>query len=188
VEADGRLIEDVESTNQMRTERCGELDALRFTTGESGSEAIEREVIETDLIEKLQSSANFFENFLRDFGLQLGKNQRGEETSCLFYGELGEFGDRTARYTDGAGFGTEARAATFRACRIAAVPAEKNADVQFVFLALEPVEKTFYAFEIVFRIAFKNQASLLAVSWRHGTVSGMPRPRAHFFTSWRRAR
>src|SRR4051812_49310176 len=34
VEADGRLVQDVEHTDQSRTDLCSETDALRFTTGE----------------------------------------------------------------------------------------------------------------------------------------------------------
>src|SRR5580704_10035558 len=181
MQADGRLIEYVESAHQVRTERCGELNALRFAAGESGSEAIEREVVEADLIEKLQPGANFFEYFLRDFGLQFGKNQRREESSCFFHSELGEFGDGAARYTDGAGFGAEARAAALRAGGVAAVPAEKNADVQFVFLALQPVEKTFYTLEIVFGITFKNQTALLGGELAPRDGEGNPAVAGPFF-------
>src|SRR5215472_3641448 len=42
MKADGRLVEDVEGAHQMRTERCCKLDALRFSAGQSGCEAVER--------------------------------------------------------------------------------------------------------------------------------------------------
>ena len=70
MQADGRLVENVERADQMRAERGGELDALRFAAGERGGEAIEREVVEADFIEELQARANFFENFLGDFRLR----------------------------------------------------------------------------------------------------------------------
>ena len=69
VKADGRLVENIERADKMRAERSGELNALRFAAGESGSKAIEREVIEADFIEKLQTGADFFEDFFSDFGL-----------------------------------------------------------------------------------------------------------------------
>src|SRR5205814_6392748 len=53
----------------------------------------------------------------------------------------------------------QASSATIRASGIPAEAAKENADVQLVLLALQPGEKTFYAFVIVFGIAFKNQRS-----------------------------
>src|SRR5207244_3000481 len=64
------------------------------------------------------------------------------------------------RDADGASFGAQASSATIRASGIPAEAAKENADVQLVLLALQPGEKTFYAFVIVFGIAFKNQAAL----------------------------
>ena len=69
VEADGRLVENIERANKMRAERSGELNALRFAAGECRSKAVEREVIEADFIEKLQAGADFFEDFFCDFCL-----------------------------------------------------------------------------------------------------------------------
>src|SRR6267154_5042871 len=42
VEADAGFVENVERADEMRAERSGELDALRFAAREGGSEAIQR--------------------------------------------------------------------------------------------------------------------------------------------------
>src|SRR5208282_5156886 len=42
--------------------------------------------------------------------------------------------------------------------------------VEFVFLAFEPIEKTLYAFEIVFRVAFEDQAALFGGKLTPGDV------------------
>ena len=58
VQADGGLIQNIERADEMRTQRRGQLDALRFPARESGGQAVEGEVVETDFVEKLQAGAN----------------------------------------------------------------------------------------------------------------------------------
>ena len=70
MQADRRLIENVERADEMRTERRGELDALRFAAGKRGGQTVERQVIEADFVEKLQARADFVQNFVGDFGLR----------------------------------------------------------------------------------------------------------------------
>ena len=84
---------------------------------------------------------------------------------------------------DGAGFRAKARAAAFRASGVTAIAAEENADVEFIFLALEPIEKAFHSFEIVFRIAFENQrGAARRVSCRQGTLVRNARVLAPIFS------
>ncbi len=89
MKTDGRLVENIERADQMGAERGGQLDALRFAAGERGGEAVESEVIEADFIEELQAGANFFEDFIGDFGLRLrqlqlaGKKLRASLTVSL---------------------------------------------------------------------------------------------------------
>src|ERR1035441_3239963 len=45
VQSDRRLVENVERANQLRTERCGQLNALRLAAGERGGTAGEGEEI-----------------------------------------------------------------------------------------------------------------------------------------------
>ena len=73
VQADGWLVENVERADEMRAERSGELNALRFAAGKSRGKAIERQVVEADFIEELQAAANFFQDFLGDFRLAVRK-------------------------------------------------------------------------------------------------------------------
>ena len=70
MQADGRLVEHVERADQMRAQRSGQLDALRFAAGKRGSEPVEREVVEADFVEKTQPLLNFFEHFVGDGGLR----------------------------------------------------------------------------------------------------------------------
>src|SRR3954467_8480457 len=59
MQTDRGLIENVESADEVRTERSGQLDALRFAAREGGGQAVEGQVIEADFVQKLQASADF---------------------------------------------------------------------------------------------------------------------------------
>ena len=58
VQADGRLVEDIERAHQPRAERGGQLNALRLAAGERGGEAVEGEVFQADRIEKAEPLAD----------------------------------------------------------------------------------------------------------------------------------
>ena len=69
MEADGRLVEDVDHSAQAGTELGGELDALDFAAGEGAGGAVEREVIKADVFEEAEA--------LFDFGGEIAKRCRG---------------------------------------------------------------------------------------------------------------
>src|ERR1700731_980530 len=52
MQADGRLIKDVESADQLGSQGRGKLDTLGFAAGKRGGEAIEREIFEPHLTQK----------------------------------------------------------------------------------------------------------------------------------------
>src|SRR5690349_5820176 len=160
MEADGRFVKHVERTDEMRTERRCELNPLRFSARERRSQAVERKIIKTDLVEKLQARTNLFENFVGDLQMPFRELQIGKENARFLDSEFANFGDGFSCNADGAGFGAQTRSATIRASGITTEAAEEDADVQFVLLALQPGEKTFDAFVIVFGIALENQAAL----------------------------
>src|SRR5712692_1813459 len=53
MQADGRFIENVQRADQMRAQRRGKLNALRFPARQRGGQAVQREIIKTDLVQKL---------------------------------------------------------------------------------------------------------------------------------------
>src|SRR5882724_124333 len=172
VEADGRLVENVKRADEMRAERRGELDALRFAAREGGSEAIEGEVVEADFVEELEATANFFQDFVGDGFLHFGQLQRREKDARFLDGEFADFGNRFVCDANGAGFGAKARAAAIGASGVTAITAQENADVEFVFFTFEPGEETLDAVEIVFGIAFEDEATLFGGELAPGNVRG----------------
>src|SRR5579871_4415228 len=145
----------------MRAERRGQLDALRFAAGERRGEPIEGKVVEADFVEKLQTGADFLQDFVGDLSLRFGELEFREKLTGVFHREFAEIGDGLAGDPHGASFGAQASAATFRASGVAAIAAEEYADVQLVFLAFQPGKETFYSFKFIFGIAFEDQAALL---------------------------
>ena len=83
MQADGRLVEHVERANQVRAERRGELNALRFAAGKRGGEAVERQVVEADFVEESQALLNFFEHLFRDGGFGRAELQSCRRTAAL---------------------------------------------------------------------------------------------------------
>ena len=161
MKADGRFVQNVERADEMRAERSGELDALGFAAGESRGQAIEGEIVEADFIEKLKTRANFLEDFFSDLVLCFGKREGREKRARFLDGKLAKLGDGMAGDADGAGFGAQAGSAAIRASGIPAIAAQKDADVQFIFFAFEPSEKSFDTLESVFRVAFEDETALL---------------------------
>src|SRR6202007_3165460 len=91
--AEGGLVEDIERADETRAERCGELDALRFAAGERGGEAVEGEVFEADLLEKVDALADLFEYLAGDLLLRGRECQRIEKLAGLGDGECGGLAD-----------------------------------------------------------------------------------------------
>src|SRR5246127_5585046 len=161
MQANGGLIEDVQSSHEMGAQGSSELDALRFATGKSGGEALQRQVIQADFVEELQPGADFFKNFVGNFRLQFCELQVREEFARFFHRELREVGDGAAGNAHGTGFGTQTGAAELGTNGISAVAAQKHAHVELVLFALEPIEETLHAIELVFRITLEDEPALL---------------------------
>ena len=157
VQADRRLIEHVERAHQMRSERRGELDALRFAARKRGGEPVERQVVEPHFVEESQPLLNFFQHFVGDRGFcrrsaaALLKNGRASFTVIWQTSVI----DRPAIFTARASARSRVPRQSGQS-RVAAIAAQKYAHVQLVFLAFEPAEKSLHAGKIRLAIAFDD--------------------------------
>src|ERR1035437_5383017 len=150
VEANGRLVEDIERADQLRAERGGKLNALRLAAGERGGEAVEGEVLQANGVKKTETRANLLEDGAGDLLLHGGELERGKEGCGFRDGERGCLADALAIDADAACLGTEALAAAVGALGIAAIFAEHDADVELVFFALHLREEAEEADECAF--------------------------------------
>ena len=73
VQADGRLVEDIEDAGQAGADLRGEADALRFAARQRARAARQGEVIEADIVEEAQPVADFLEDADGDLVLLLGQ-------------------------------------------------------------------------------------------------------------------
>src|SRR5215208_7090772 len=62
VEADARLVEDVEDSRQARADLAGEADALALAAGQGAGGAVEVEVIQADIVEEAEALVNLLED------------------------------------------------------------------------------------------------------------------------------
>src|SRR5258707_1535504 len=161
MQADGRFIENVQRADQMRAQRRRKLNALRFPARQRGGQAVQREIIEADLVQKLQPRAHFLQNLVGNLGLRFRELQLREKHARFFHRELADVRDGFSGHVNSASFRAQPCAAAFRARSVTAIAAEKNPHMQLVFLALQPSEETLHAVVIVFWIAFQNQPALL---------------------------
>ena len=89
VQADGRLIQDVQHADQAGPDLRGQADALAFPAGERGRGPIQRQVVQANVDEEAQPLADLLQDAMRDELFALGELQPTEE--------LGSVTDREAR-------------------------------------------------------------------------------------------
>ena len=119
VQADARLIENVEHAHERGADLRGQPDALRFAAGERRRGAREREILQTDALQKTETAADLFEDASGDHCLHIGqlRFERIEKTQAFRYGKVAEFGDVHPADGDGENFLPETAAAAVRAGR-----------------------------------------------------------------------
>ncbi len=71
VQADRRLVEDVQHAHEARPDLRRQPDALRLATRERLAGPIERQVVEADVHQEAQPRADLLEHLARDRGLPL---------------------------------------------------------------------------------------------------------------------
>src|SRR5205814_8152644 len=112
VQTDGRLIENVKNSNEARADLCRTPDALRFAAGERLRGAAERQVLESDIVEKAKALANFLENRAGDVGIETGlaisaNGNGGKERVSIHDRELHQLADVLPGDGDGERLGLE---------------------------------------------------------------------------------
>ena len=76
VQADARLVEDVEDADQAGADLGGQPDALGLAAGQRGRRAVEREVVEAHVEQEAQPLLDLLEHPLGDLALAGGQLER----------------------------------------------------------------------------------------------------------------
>ena len=66
VQADRRLVQDVQHADQPAADLAGQADALRFAAGQRGGGAVQGQVVQSDVQQESQPAADFLEHFAGD--------------------------------------------------------------------------------------------------------------------------
>ena len=69
VQADGRLVQDVEDTDQPGPDLSCQPDALCLTTGQGAGRTVQREVVQTDVEQEAQPGLDLLDDPLGDLTL-----------------------------------------------------------------------------------------------------------------------
>src|SRR5690606_2011501 len=95
VQADRGLVEDVEYPGQSRADLGGEPDALRFATRQGLGGAVEREIVEPDVVVKAQPVEDVASDPLADQLARTGEAQAVEPFERLAQGPVRNLPDRS---------------------------------------------------------------------------------------------
>ena len=101
MEADGRLVEDVEDAHQLAPDLGREPDALTLAAGERRRGPVEAEVVEPDVTEEAEPLTDLLEGPARNLHLALGETQVLSAAERLHDREGGEVHDAHAVDRDG---------------------------------------------------------------------------------------
>src|SRR5262245_15551381 len=119
MQADGRLVENVEDARQAAADLAGQPNALRFSTRKGRSWAAKGQVIDADIHKKRQAIADLAQQLARDLALVFGEFQGLEQVQRLTERQITQLAQRVAREPASRGVVFEARSSTQRARNLA---------------------------------------------------------------------
>ncbi len=149
VEADRRLVEDVQDAHERRADLGREANSLRLAAREGLARSVDGEVVEPDVDEEPEPRPDLLQDLVRDLALTLGDPGREPLGPVERVGdrEVGDVGDVLAVDRDRQGLGPEALALAGRTGPLDHVLLELGLDVLRLGLAVAPLEVRDDAFE-----------------------------------------
>jgi hypothetical protein len=141
VEPDGWLIEDIERIDQMRAQRVGERNPLRFAAGQRARLPIQCEITEPDVVDEADPCLELAEDVGRDALLKRRQGELLEPDREVRSGQPRSVRDRLATHAHREGFGLESCSSTRRARFRELVLTQEYADVLLVSFFLQALEE-----------------------------------------------
>src|SRR4029078_4599468 len=105
----------IQRVNQRRPQRRGEVDALRFTAGKRGRQAVERQVIETNITEKSKTLSDLSKHLVSNRGFLFRECEPREEPLRITHRQAADRIDGPAADLHVARLAAQTGAATLRA-------------------------------------------------------------------------
>src|SRR5688500_9305582 len=141
MQSNRRLVENIQSVDELRSQRVGQADSLRFAAGKRLRTAVERQIVETDVAKK----ANTFPRFAQDrFGNRLLERRQLETVDPVAQPpnrHLGDFGVRLVVDASVERLRLQLGAVAVRTLLRGLILAQKYPDVLLVPLLLEILQE-----------------------------------------------
>ena len=117
VEADRGLVEHVDDARELASDLARELDSLGLSAGEGGAWPAQREILEPDVLEELEPSADLLEEFARDLlvGAREVPPEHVHPARCVRHRPPADRADRLAADEDRHALGSQTRSVAARA-------------------------------------------------------------------------
>ena len=111
MQADGRLVQNIQHTHQRRADLRRQTDALRFAAGERRARARERQVFESYRAQEAEAVFDLLQNALADAHLLLRERQLIHKVERVDHGFFAIVTDAKSADRDGEGFAPQSLAA-----------------------------------------------------------------------------
>ena len=170
VEADARFVKDVGATDQAAAEAGAQRDALRFAAAEGFAGAVQGQVTDPDFAQVAQPRFRLLEESLPNFGFRWREFQALGPFQGIGSGHAQHFRQGAAADEYVLCAFAQARAVARGARGAATVPAEHDAELNFVALLLEVGEKRVEPLESF--ATFPDQGLLGFSEFTPGAVDG----------------
>ena len=93
VQSDGRLVQYIHHTGQSAADLGCQPDSLGFSAGKRFRTPVERQVVESDIVQEMQTGNDFVDDTGGDFFLRPGQGKRFEIGQGLIERQTGDFMD-----------------------------------------------------------------------------------------------
>ena len=142
MKTDRGFVEDVERADEPAPETAREADPLHLPPGEGSGLPVQRQIPESDFLEKRGPVLEFAKDRRRDLALKPGEVESCREPAGdLLHGPPGDFGDVPPPHADVQRLGLQAVAVAFGTPLGKLILAQKDADVRLVPLLFLRAEK-----------------------------------------------
>ena len=118
VQTDGRLIQNIQHAHERRADLRCEPDALALAAGQRGRRACERQVLQSDALQKMQARAHLAQNALGDLRILLAEREPVEKRQLLRDWQRRKLGNVPPADRDGQHLRPQPRTVTVRAGRL----------------------------------------------------------------------
>src|SRR6185295_15047721 len=161
VQADGRLVQNVERVYERRADGRRQVDALELAAGERPRLALEAQILEPDLDQVAEPRADLVQDELRDrFALVARHAEIGEEALRVADREPVDVGNREPPDAEVERLRLDPRARAGRTLPVAPVAREEDAHVHAVRPTLEPAEPAAHPGILAAAVALEDELAL----------------------------